>query len=86
MSAFVLVRDNPFWTRPAADGSFVIEDVPAGDWVLKAWHERSGETSQPVSVGAEGSVEASLKLDGSRFKRAPHKNKFGKDYETGEKY
>jgi len=86
MSAFVLVRDNPYWTRPAADGSFAIGDVPAGDWVIKAWHERSGEAAQPVSVGAEGAVEASLRLDGSRCKRAPQKNKFGKDYETGEKY
>ena len=28
----------------------------------------------------------SLTLDASRCKRAPHKNKFGKDYEAGEKY
>jgi plastocyanin len=86
MSAFVLVRDNPFWARPEADGTFVIEGVPAGEWVLTAWHERSGESSRPVSVPAEGVCEASLTLDASRFKRAPHKNKFGKDYESGEKY
>jgi hypothetical protein len=86
MSAFVLVRDNPFWARPAADGTFAIENVPAGEWVLKAWHERAGEASQPVSVTVDGTVEASLALDASRFKRAPHKNKFGKAYETGEKY
>ena len=30
MSGFVLVRDNPFWARVAADGSFAIPDVPAG--------------------------------------------------------
>jgi plastocyanin len=86
MSAFVLVRDNPFWARPAADGSFAIADVPAGEWVVKAWHERSGEASQPVTVAAEGAAEVSLALDASRFKRAPHKNKFGKDYEAGERY
>jgi plastocyanin len=86
MSAFVLVRDNPFWTRPAVDGTFTIEDVPAGDWVVKAWHERSGEGQQAVAVPAEGSVETTVSLDTSKWKRAPHKNKFGKDYETGEKY
>ena len=27
-----------------------------------------------------------LTLDASSFKRVPHKNKFGKDYATDEKY
>jgi plastocyanin len=86
MSGFVLVRDNPFWARAAADGSFSIPDVPAGSWVLKAWHERSGESAQPVEVPQAGSVTASFSLDASKWKRAPHKNKFGKDYQVGEKY
>ena len=86
MSAFVLVRDNPFWARVGADGRFVIEGVPAGSWTLKAWHERGGEASWPVTVAEEGEAEASLSLDASRFKRAPHKNKFGRDYEAGERY
>jgi plastocyanin len=86
MSGFVLVRDNPFWARAAADGSFSIPDVPAGTWLLKGWHERSGESAQTVQVGEAGAVEASLTLDASKWKRAPHKNKFGKDYAVGEKY
>jgi len=86
MSAYVLVRDNPFWARPDAGGGFEIPDVPAGTWVLKAWHERTGEASQPVTVPERGAVEAALTLDASKWKRAPHKNKFGKDYEAGEKY
>ena len=86
MSGFVLVRDNPYWARVGADGGFTIPNVPAGAWLLKAWHERSGESAQPVQVTEAGGVEASFKLDASKYKRAPHKNKFGKDYELGEKY
>jgi len=86
MSAYVLVRDNPFWARPAADGRFEIPDVPAGDWVLKAWHERSVEASQRVLVPEDGAVEVALTLDASKWKRAPHKNKFGQDYKAGERY
>jgi plastocyanin len=86
MSAYVLVRDNPLWARASPDGSYAIPDVPGGTWVVKAWHERAGEASQEVSVAEEGIVEVSIVLDASRWKRAPHKNKFGKDYPSGERY
>ncbi len=80
MSAIVVVRDNPYFAKANADGSFVIEGVPAGKYALKAWHERGGEGTIDVSVPAEGQAAAQLVLDASSFKRAPHKNKFGKDY------
>jgi plastocyanin len=86
MSAFVLVRENPFWARPGPDGRFEIPEVPPGDWVLKAWHERSGESSQGVTVPGDGVVEVALTLDASRWKRSPHKNKYGQDYKTGDRY
>lgn len=86
MSAVVVVRDSPYFARAAADGGFTIDGVPAGRHVLKAWHERGGETAAEVTVPAEGSVRSELTLDSSRFKRMPHKNKFGKDYSAGDPY
>ena len=86
MSAVLLVRDNPFFTKANPDGSFVIEGVPGGRLTLKAWHERGGETSVDISVPGEGRVEVPLVLDASSYKRAPHKNKYGKEYSTSETY
>ena len=80
MSAIVVVRDNPYFTKANTDGSFSIDDVPAGNYVLRAWHERGGEGSVDIVVPAEGQVGAQLALDASSFKRIQHKNKLGKDY------
>jgi plastocyanin len=86
MSAVVLVRDNPYFTTAAADGSFTIEHVPAGRWQVKAWQERAPEAAQEIVVGADNRVSAQLLLDASQWKNAPHKNKYGKDYKTDERY
>jgi len=86
MSAVVLVRDNPYFAKANADGSFSIEGVPAGKYTLKGWHERSPEAAAEITVPAQGMVTTSLALDASGFKRVQHKNKFGKDYSTDEKY
>jgi plastocyanin len=87
MSAVVLVRDNPFFTKAAPDGSFTIEGVPAGKYTLTAWHDKAGNASQDIVVPAQGQVAAKpISLDASAFKQLPHKNKFGKDYSTDEKY
>ena len=86
MSAIVVVRDNPYFTKAAADGSFSLEGVPAGKYALTAWNERANETTVEVNVPAEGAVGAQLVLDASAFKRVQHKNKFGKDYSSDEPY
>ncbi|HEY3120487.1 MAG TPA: hypothetical protein VGL15_07680 [Vicinamibacteria bacterium] len=86
MEGVVVVRDNPYFTKAAEDGSFTIEGVPPGKHTLKAWHERANEVETTVNVPAEGPVAAKLTVDASGFKQVAHKNKFGKDYESGEKY
>ncbi len=81
MSATVVVLDHPYFTTAAKDGSFRIAGVPAGDYKLLAYNERSGEGAPvTVKVTATGETAAQLALDASTFKRMAHKNKFGKDY------
>src|SRR5690349_23672529 len=54
MSALIVVRDGPHFTQPAGDGSFVLPQVPAGRYLLHAWHERADEVAEPVAVPADG--------------------------------
>lgn len=42
MKAWVVVRPNPYVAVSAADGSFEIKNVPAGDVELQLWHEKAG--------------------------------------------
>lgn len=86
MAAVVVVRDNPYFAQASPDGSFSIEDVPAGRYALKAWHPRAGEGGRALGVPAEGSVRVDLDLDAAGFRRAPHKNKYGRDYGGGDRY
>jgi len=87
MSAFVVVRNTPFYTQPAADGSFRMTGVPPGTYLLKAWHERGGETSQMLTVSSGAVSGVAVALDASGFKFQAHLNKFGKPYESeGRRY
>jgi len=87
MSAVVVVRDTPFFAKAGADGSFQIDDVPAGRFQIKAWHERAAqEAAAEITVPAAGEAGAKLVLDASSYRRLQHKKKDGKDYGGDEKY
>ena len=80
MVGFVLVVDSGAWAITGPDGSFRIDNVPAGTHVLKAWHEDGSEISQTIAVrgGGEPPVTATIEVSGTPA--PPHKNKYGKDY------
>jgi len=63
MSAFVGVVDHPYFATSGADGSFSINDLPAGDYTLEAWHETYGTQTQSVTVG-DGAAEVSFTFSG----------------------
>ena len=51
MSAYAGVLEHPFFAVSQADGSFTISGLPAGTYVMEAWHEKFGTKTQTVSVG-----------------------------------
>lgn len=62
MSAFVLVLENPYFTKPDAGGNFLIENVPLGRYRVLTWHERLLSQVQEVTVQENGSVTVDFTL------------------------
>jgi plastocyanin len=58
MEAFILVLPHHGFTRPRASGEFRLPDLPAGTYVLHAWHPDLGEQTVTVEVPAVGLVAA----------------------------
>lgn len=52
MTAIILVLDNPYFASPQADGRFVIEGVPPGEYRVVAWHERAKRSAKKIRVEA----------------------------------
>lgn len=62
MNAVILVLPNEYYAEVGPDGSFRIEDVPAGTYRLHAWHESLQEQVITVEVPEEGEVQVKLVL------------------------
>ena len=89
MRGIVFVVASGLVTQPGADGSFQLDGVPPGEYVLHAWHERSGEVQQPVTVTAEEPSAVTLTLDVRGYRLKPHLDKNGQSYysrEEGSRY
>jgi plastocyanin len=65
MSAVVVVLDNAFFASPDADGRFVIDGLPPGDYRVAAWHERARRVVKSVRVdtGSSASLDFDIPLE-----------------------
>ncbi len=50
MSAYAGVVDNPFYGVTNDNGTADIKDLPPGDYILEAWHEKYGTQTQKVTI------------------------------------
>ena len=68
MSASIMVFDHPHFAVPAQDGVFALNDVPAGEQRISAWHERIGESAKQIVVEAGRTVriEFALPVEGAK--------------------
>ena len=63
MNAYAGVLEHPFFSVTGAEGSFAITGLPAGTYVLEAWHEKYGTQTQTISVddGESKTIELTFK-------------------------
>ena len=62
MHCIILVLPNPFFAMADAHRRFVIKNVPAGTYRLKAWHERIPASVREITVPASGEVKLDFVL------------------------
>jgi plastocyanin len=60
MQSFIRVDAHPFHAVTAADGTFLLDGVPAGSHRLSAWHEKLGRLEQAVQVRAGATEKLEL--------------------------
>lgn len=62
MHGWVVVKDHPYYTVTDANGAFKLTEVPPGDYELRFWHETLGESTQKVSVKANGETKVAIEM------------------------
>lgn len=61
MSGYVVVRDNPYATVSAADGSFTIKNLPSGEHEIQFWQEKAGYLDD-LNIGGQVTKKGRVKL------------------------
>lgn len=62
MHAWGFAADNPYAVVTKEDGSYTIDNLPAGEYEIKAWHPLLGEKTAKVTVAAGGAASASFEF------------------------
>ena len=62
MKAYLNVMTHPFFSVSREDGSFMIQDLPPGDYTLAAVHEKFGEQTTRVKVSPKETASVGMSV------------------------
>lgn len=90
MSGIVIVLETPYFGESNRTGDVNITDVPSGRYRLEVWYERSSaealtKLSRTITVPMQHDFGV-LEIPEVVPANIPHKNKYGKDYDTSQPY
>ena len=57
MGAYLGVFDHPYFAVTDDSGSYTISDLPAGKYVIEAWHEKLGTQTADITVDDSGASQ-----------------------------
>lgn len=60
MSCFLGVLSHPYYSVTGKDGAFSLKNLPPGEYVIEAWHEKYGTQTQKVTLADKDSKEVSF--------------------------
>jgi len=85
MSAVIVVLNSPFFAVSNPNGAFAIPAVPAGEYSMELFHERSlpdtlTALKRRVTIEATDITLPPISISQAGYLAPPHKNKYGKDY------
>jgi hypothetical protein len=65
MKAYIMARDDPYFAVTAADGSFEIKNLPAGEDIeFQVWQERPGVNLDIPGLATKGRFKRKIPADG----------------------
>jgi plastocyanin len=70
MKANIGVLKHPLYAVSGENGAFEIKGVPPGTYTVATWHERYGEKTQSVTIGAKETKTQDFAFDASAGKTA----------------
>lgn len=70
MESWIGVVDHPYHATTREEGSYSLDNLPAGEYVVEAWHQEYGAKTDTVKVSEKGSATLDFTYTGGETAQA----------------